>query len=247
MEDRDDNDVDEVWSALTDPRRLAAWFSEVEGDPRLAGEYRARLFASGWVGTERVEAYETPRRLRLTRTSDQASVPVIGVEVTLDVDGDHMTAVASRCGGCPWSSSPRTGRGGRSVSRISPPIWPGAGVATPRRDGTSPPPPMRGWRPPSARPGGPPPGVGVGRPSSSDSAVTALAVLFCSPAATSGPGDVASLRLHALGAVRSWTVTCRVSGDNVTVPVLWSIRPADVVATLSTKHGSSKSTFPDGR
>ena len=37
-----------------------------------------------------------------------------------------------------------------------------------------------------------------------------------------------------------------VSGDNVTVPVPWSTRPAEVVAMLSTKDGNWKSTGPDG-
>jgi uncharacterized protein YndB with AHSA1/START domain len=37
--------IDDVWSALTDPSRLALWYGEVEGDRRVAGEYRARLFA----------------------------------------------------------------------------------------------------------------------------------------------------------------------------------------------------------
>jgi hypothetical protein len=75
MEDRFDTDIDNVWSALTDPSRLAGWYGEVEGDLRLGGEYRVRLFASGWEGTGRVEACE-PRsgcgyvtRTRTSRTS----------------------------------------------------------------------------------------------------------------------------------------------------------------------------------
>src|SRR5215468_211401 len=48
MEDRFDTDIDDVWSALTDPLRLVRWYGEVEGDLRLGGEFRARLFASGW-------------------------------------------------------------------------------------------------------------------------------------------------------------------------------------------------------
>ena len=64
MEDRFDAGIDDVWSALTDPSRLARWYGEVEGDLRLGGEYRARLFASGWGGTGRVEACEPPQRLR---------------------------------------------------------------------------------------------------------------------------------------------------------------------------------------
>ena len=41
MEDRFDTDIDDLWSALTDPRRLARWIGEVEGDLRLGGEFRA--------------------------------------------------------------------------------------------------------------------------------------------------------------------------------------------------------------
>jgi uncharacterized protein YndB with AHSA1/START domain len=54
MEDRFDTDIDDVWSALTDPLRLARWIGAVEGDLRLGGEYRFRFFASGSEGTGRV-------------------------------------------------------------------------------------------------------------------------------------------------------------------------------------------------
>jgi uncharacterized protein YndB with AHSA1/START domain len=36
-----------VWSAITDPARLAGWWGAVEGDLQLGGEYRERVFASG--------------------------------------------------------------------------------------------------------------------------------------------------------------------------------------------------------
>ena len=65
MEDRFDADIENLWSALTDPGRLARWMGEVEGDLRLGGEFRARFFASGWEGTGRVEACEPLRRLLL--------------------------------------------------------------------------------------------------------------------------------------------------------------------------------------
>src|SRR6266705_6158155 len=42
MEDRFDTDIGDVWSALTDPRRLARWIGEVAGDLRPGGEYRFR-------------------------------------------------------------------------------------------------------------------------------------------------------------------------------------------------------------
>jgi len=37
IEDRLDAHVGDVWSALTDQRRLARWLGEVEGDLRLGG------------------------------------------------------------------------------------------------------------------------------------------------------------------------------------------------------------------
>lgn len=87
MEDRFDTDIDNLWSALTDPRRLARWMGEVEGDLRLGGEFRARFFASGWEGTGRVKACEPPRRLLLL-TMQPGQVDEHVIEVTLAVDSD---------------------------------------------------------------------------------------------------------------------------------------------------------------
>ena len=92
IEDRFDTDIDDLWSALTDPSRLARWLGEVEGDLRLGGEFRARFFASGWEGTGRVEACEPPRRLLLlTMQPDKPDEQVI--EVTLAADGDQTILV----------------------------------------------------------------------------------------------------------------------------------------------------------
>src|SRR5690242_4361370 len=54
MEDRFDTEIDDLWSALTDPRRLARWIGKVEGDLRLGGEYRFYFYSSGAEGTGRV-------------------------------------------------------------------------------------------------------------------------------------------------------------------------------------------------
>jgi uncharacterized protein YndB with AHSA1/START domain len=101
MEDRFDTDIDDVWSALTDPERLARWIGEVEGDLRLDGEFRARWFASGWEGTGRVEACEPPRRLLLTmRDADpQPGQPdETVIEATLAADGDQTNLVVEERG-----------------------------------------------------------------------------------------------------------------------------------------------------
>jgi uncharacterized protein YndB with AHSA1/START domain len=96
MEDRFDVDIDDVWSALTDPDRLARWLGEFEGDLRLGGEFRARFSATGWEGTGRIDACEPPRRLLLTMRDDdpQPGQPEEGAtEVTLAADGGQTTVV----------------------------------------------------------------------------------------------------------------------------------------------------------
>jgi uncharacterized protein YndB with AHSA1/START domain len=95
MEDRFDTRVDDLWSALTDPRRLAAWLGEVEGDLRLGGEFRAHFFASGWEGTGRVEVCEPPHRLLvLTKDADEPDAPDDhAIEATLTADGDLTVLV----------------------------------------------------------------------------------------------------------------------------------------------------------
>src|SRR6478609_6786353 len=92
MEDRFDTDADDVWSALTDPARLARWYGEVEGDLRLGGEYRARVFASGWEGTGRVQACEPPLRL-LVRGKETNETGGNETEVVLTADGDQTLVV----------------------------------------------------------------------------------------------------------------------------------------------------------
>jgi uncharacterized protein YndB with AHSA1/START domain len=92
VEDHFDTDIDDLWSALTDPHRLARWMGEVEGDLRPGGEFRARFFASGWEGTGRVEACEPPRRLLLlTKQPGEPNEQVM--EVTLAADGDQTILV----------------------------------------------------------------------------------------------------------------------------------------------------------
>lgn len=101
MEDRFDTDIDDLWSALTDPRRLARWIGEVEGDLRPGGEFRARWVSSGWEGTGRIEACEPPQRLLLTmRDADpQPGQPdETVIETTLAADGDQTILVTEERG-----------------------------------------------------------------------------------------------------------------------------------------------------
>jgi uncharacterized protein YndB with AHSA1/START domain len=96
MQDRFDTDIDDLWSALTEPERLARWIGEVDGDLRLGGEYRFHFFASGSEGTGRVEACEPPRRLLLQHGLNQPNVNVI--EATLTADGKQTVLVVEERG-----------------------------------------------------------------------------------------------------------------------------------------------------
>ena len=101
MEDRFDTDIDDLWSALTDPGRLARWLGEFEGDLRLGGEFRARFFASGWEGTGRVDACEPPRHLLVTTRQDpeaEAEAEEHAIEATLTADGDHTVLILEERG-----------------------------------------------------------------------------------------------------------------------------------------------------
>jgi len=109
IEDRFDTDIDDLWSALTEPRRLARWLGEVEGDLRLGGDFRARFFASGWEGTGHVEACEPPRRL-LLQTMQPGMPDEHFIEVTLAADGDH-TMLAWEERGMPLSQLAAYGAG----------------------------------------------------------------------------------------------------------------------------------------
>jgi len=97
MADRLEAGIDDVWSALTDPARLAEWLGEFEGELRLGGEYRARYFASGWEGFGRIETFEPPRHLlALTKDADAPDAtfdPDHAFEVTLSIDGDATSIV----------------------------------------------------------------------------------------------------------------------------------------------------------
>jgi uncharacterized protein YndB with AHSA1/START domain len=102
IEDHYDSDIDDLWSALTDPDRLARWHGRVEGDLRPGGEFRVYLEADDVESAGRVEACEPPRRLLVTtRETDESyrkgqGVPPFDavIEVTLTADGDQTILVA---------------------------------------------------------------------------------------------------------------------------------------------------------
>lgn len=92
MEDRFATNIDDLWSAITDPTRLALWLGDIQGDLRLGGEFRAHFF-DGWEGTGRVEACESPRHL-LVLTRDEPDKPYgHPIESTLTAGGDQTVLI----------------------------------------------------------------------------------------------------------------------------------------------------------
>jgi uncharacterized protein YndB with AHSA1/START domain len=101
IEDRYNTDIDDLWSALTDPGRLARWYGQIAGDLRPGGQFRLYIESNDLDGTGRVEACEPPRRLLVTtRESDESwrkgrGVPPFdaAIEATLTADGDQTMLV----------------------------------------------------------------------------------------------------------------------------------------------------------
>jgi uncharacterized protein YndB with AHSA1/START domain len=101
IQDRFDTGIDDLWSALTDPARLARWHGQVEGDLRPGGQFRVYQEADDIESTGRVEACQPPRRLVVTTRETEESyrkgqgVPPFDevTEVTLTADGDQTILV----------------------------------------------------------------------------------------------------------------------------------------------------------
>jgi uncharacterized protein YndB with AHSA1/START domain len=101
IEDRYDTNIDDLWSALSAPSRLARWLGQVEGDLRPGGEFRMYVESNDIESTGRVEACEPPRRLLVTnRETDESyrkgqGVPPFeaSLEATLTADGDQTILV----------------------------------------------------------------------------------------------------------------------------------------------------------
>jgi len=95
MEDHYRTDVDDLWSAVTDPERLERWVATVDGDLRLGGAFRL-TFTSGWEGAGRVDVCEPPRRLLVTLSPGQDDQTVI--EAELFPDGELIRLVLEERG-----------------------------------------------------------------------------------------------------------------------------------------------------
>jgi uncharacterized protein YndB with AHSA1/START domain len=101
VEDRYDTDINDLWSALTDPGRLARWYGQVEGDLRPGGQFRLHVEDADSDATGRVEVCENPQRFLVTTRETEESyrrgqgVPPYdeALEVTLSTDNGQTDLV----------------------------------------------------------------------------------------------------------------------------------------------------------
>jgi uncharacterized protein YndB with AHSA1/START domain len=89
MEDLYDTGLDDLWSAITDPRRLARWVAEVDGDLRVGGQIHAR-FTSSWDGHARIDVCEAPHRLTVTMEPGTPDETVIDATLTPEQDKTRL-------------------------------------------------------------------------------------------------------------------------------------------------------------
>lgn len=81
-----DTDIEDLWSALTEPHRLARWVAEVDGDLRPGGQIHAR-FTSAWDGPGRIDTCQAPHHLAVTLAPDTDDQSVIEATLTTEADG----------------------------------------------------------------------------------------------------------------------------------------------------------------
>jgi uncharacterized protein YndB with AHSA1/START domain len=93
VEDIYSTDIDDLWSAVTQPDRLARWLADLDGDP-AAGPVGAK-FTSGWEGTLRVEVCDAPRHLLVSSTDDDGDGVI---EATLVAEGERTRLIIEERG-----------------------------------------------------------------------------------------------------------------------------------------------------
>jgi len=101
LEERYDTNIDDLWTAITDPGRLARWYGRVEGDLCPGGQFRLHVFDAGMDTVGQVVRCDAPQRLVVTnRESDESyqegnGVPPFDetIDATLTADGDQTILV----------------------------------------------------------------------------------------------------------------------------------------------------------
>ena len=101
IERRYDTPAADLWSALTDPDRLARWYGQVEGDLRVGGEFGLHLDGADLDSVGRVEECDPPHHLLVTthetdesRRRGRGGEPFVqATEASLRPEGESTTLV----------------------------------------------------------------------------------------------------------------------------------------------------------
>jgi uncharacterized protein YndB with AHSA1/START domain len=94
VEDVYPTDIDDLWSAISQPSRLGRWLAKVEGDTSIGGSFTAS-FTSGWEGPGRVDICDAPHRLVITTFGNPDETVM---EATLTPEGDGTRLVIEERG-----------------------------------------------------------------------------------------------------------------------------------------------------
>lgn len=86
MKTQFDTGIDDIWSALTKPEKLARWYGTFNGDFHVDGLFTVFIPSSGWNGRGRVAECNAPRHLSVSMWEKE------GEEQDLTID---LVAVAS--------------------------------------------------------------------------------------------------------------------------------------------------------
>jgi uncharacterized protein YndB with AHSA1/START domain len=80
--------IDDVWDALTDPRRIGRWFLPISGDYRIGGRFQFEGNAGGTI-----VACERPNRLRVTWVYGEpaSETDISELEIRLTASGEEAT------------------------------------------------------------------------------------------------------------------------------------------------------------
>lgn len=101
VEERYDTDIDDLWSAITDPARLTRWYGRLAGDLRPGGQFQLHILDAGMDIAGRIETCEPPRRLVVThRETDESHQEGHGaspfdeiIDARLTADGEQTILV----------------------------------------------------------------------------------------------------------------------------------------------------------
>jgi uncharacterized protein YndB with AHSA1/START domain len=93
--------VETVWSALTDPARLADWMGEAQVEPYVGGRYDMMLDGPHPM-TGRILIWEPPHILEITWSNADAPDSIVRYELARDGDGARLIFTHKRM---PYASS----------------------------------------------------------------------------------------------------------------------------------------------